>query len=227
MMKPTLYNNVKRLLRRHLTKSDSYQIDDVAMQYPWIRSIVKTKPVIKKNYPVTFKFVYSAITHAPTRYDANCNFIGLLPPILKSRANQGKCAIKIVIDIINNLKDVGAFDNTMILVMSDHGSFFIPDAFKRHKSRPPYFRSSSTLLVKPLKRTKKFTIDDYQAQLSDIPKTIAQAVKLPNDYQGVNLLSDKRVKNRIRFYYRTYGKKHDHTFHKIHGASNDPNNWRK
>ncbi len=231
MMKSTIYNNVKgllaRLLRRHLnlTKSDSYQIHEVAIKYPWIRSIVKTKPIVKKNYPVTFKVIYSSLTHNPTRYDANCNFIGEGPAKLKSRANQGKCAIRIVIDIINNLKDVGTFDNTMILVMSDHGSFFIPEAFKKYKPRFPYSRSSSTLLIKPLKRTKKFTIDDYQAQLSDIPKTIAQAVKLPNDYPGVNLLSDKKVKNRIRFYYRIHGKKR--IVYKIYGASNDPNNWRQ
>ena len=228
ILKLRIYKHTKKILYpiENLTHFNSYRIDGIiSKEYTWLQPLVEEKPLLKKDHPATFKYIHFTLTHSPTRYDENCNFIGEVLPILKSRANQGKCAIRIVIDIINNLKDVDTFDNTMILVMSDHGSFFIPEAFKRHKSRYSYSLSSSTLLIKPLKRTKKFTIDDYQAQLSDIPKTIAQAVKLPNDYPGVNLLSSKRVKNRIRFYHRTYGKKH--IVHKIHGASNDPNNWRK
>ena len=210
----------------NLTHSNSYRINGIISQeFPWLPPLVEEKPLRKKDHPATFKYLHFTLTHSPTRYDENCNFIGEVLPILKSRANHGKCAIRIVIDIIKNLKDVGVFDNTMILVMSDHGSFFTPEAFKKHKSEFPYSKYLSTLLIKPLKRTKKFTIDDYPVQLSDIPKTIAQAVKLPDDYLGVNPLSDKRVKNRIRFVYHfVHGTP---LVYKIHGASNDPNNWRK
>ena len=223
IIKSKVYSSANQLLHFSFYKSDSYNINGVYREFPWIKPFIETKPVVKSDHPATFKVFYFFLTHFPTRYDKNCNYIGKIPNVFKSRVNQGRCAIRIVLDFINNLKDADIFDNTMILIMSDHGTFFAtPEIFKKHKPRFPYNLASSTLLIKPLGRTKPFTIDDYPAQLLDIPKTIAQAMNLPHeDYEGFNLLSDKKVSSRMRFHFS------QNTIYEIRGPSRDPKNWRK
>ena len=235
IFKLKVYNNHKGLIRHYTTKLDSYNIDSVSQIYPWMKTLVETKPLVKKDYPATFRLYYFFLTHPPIIFNENCTLINPVSNTLENQAKLGSCAIKIVIDIINNLKSVNVFDNTIILVLSDHGNIFLPENFKKYNF--PYGWASSTLLIKPLGRTKAFTIRDYQAQLGDIPKTISQAINLPNDYSGVDLLSENKVKSRMRIFYQTRGDDNLHQFrddkmsqkgtYEIHGPSNDPNNWRK
>ena len=231
IIKPIVYNNGKWPIRYsfHKHKHPFKNLNSIENIYPALKHIVETRPLIKKDYPATLKYYRSTLTHAPTIFDENCNYIGLVPSTLKKKTAEGRCAIKLVIDIINNLKNTGVFDNTMILLFSDHGSNFVPEIFKKHKQWFPYSKASSTLLIKPLGRTDLFKIDNYPAQLGDIPKTIAQAVGLRDDYAGVDLLSNDRIKSRIRIFSNrikdvplTKTNKYE-----IIKLSNDPRNWRK
>ena len=236
IIKPRVYNNEKWLIRPSLPELDSQRrLDAIGVVFPALKYIVQTRPLVKENYPPTLKYLRTALTHAPTIFDENCKYTGIVPSTFENKAAEGICAIKLVIDIINNLKSAGIFDNTMIFVFSDHGSrrsTFVPEAFKRYKQKFPYHRASSTLLIKPLGRTDAFKIDDYPSQLSDIPKTIAQAINLRNDYSGINLLSNKRVKSRIRIFNEISGKEEIGRYkiiekYEIIRSSNNPKNWRK
>ena len=228
MIKRKVYNNEKWLLRPSFPKLDSQQrAEAVGRILPSFKHLVQTRPLVKKDYPKTLKYYRTTVTHAPTIFDKNCNYIDVVPNTFENKTEEGRCAIRLVIDIINNLKSASVFDNTMIIVFSDHGSNFTPKAFETYDQHFPYSKASSTLLIKPLGKTDTFKIDNYPAQLSDIPKTIAQAVHLQDDYPGVDLLSDKKVKSRLRIFYFQKNYLGRHSEYEIFGLSDDPKNWRK
>ncbi len=224
IIKSRVYNNGKWLIRPYIFKPKSKKrLDSLGGAILSFKHIVDARSVVQKDYPKTFKYYRSTLTHAPTILDENCRYQDAFTNTLENKTAEGRCAIKLVIDIVNNLKNAGVFDNTMIIILSDHGFNFVPENFKIYKRLGrDYARASSTLLIKPLGRRGSFTIDDYPAQLSDIPKTIAQAVNIESDdYSGVDLLSDKRDKFRIRIFYNNVYDKYE-----ISGPSDDPKSWR-
>jgi hypothetical protein len=165
---------------------------------------------------------------------SSCEALGIIPSTLQNKSAEGKCAMCKIVQIINNLKNEGVFDNTMIIITADHGSVFQPDSID---ARFPYSAASPTLLIKPLKSSSPFEISNVPAQLSDIPKTIASEFDLPNtSYPGIDLLSDKKPKDRNRIFtdYNWTAEYHDYsqkrvppiTKYQITGPLNDPKSWR-
>ncbi len=69
--------------------------------------------------PPTVKFVHSLSTHAPYVLNQDCrtyarNSLSLLVP-------QARCGLLAVAGLLDRLKEVGVYDNTVIVVMADHG----------------------------------------------------------------------------------------------------------
>lgn len=177
-----------------LTKLTNYFIHSKYLGWPndVLESLkyFANKKLIAADGPSTFKFYYSAITHSPTCFNAKCQFIGDVPNTLQNKSAEGSCVISKLVEVINNLKKENIFHNTMVIISSDHGSVF--------SEHIPLSRAFSTLLIKPLYTGDLFQISDYPAQLSDIPKTIATAFNIAHEYPGIDLLSKRKPKNRLR-----------------------------
>ncbi len=242
-MKPEIYNNEKWFIKYNMKHQTLSAGRDKSGPLKSLKYLATEKFFIIKDYKPTLKFHHSILTHSPTILDENCNTRNKLVEkgesfySLKNKSMEGLCAIKQILKTINNIKESGAYDNTMIIISSDHGSFHTPKNMKnKEKITPPYSRAASTLLIKPFRKSGNLTIDPYHAQLSDIPKTIADALNLTNDYKGINLLAKIRPKNRERlFHYYDYlnprytvlsqGKVLPIISYKINGPLNNSSSW--
>jgi len=233
MLKPYIYNDERWLIQ--LDKEDPYkELGGIGASFKALNFLANHKVTASRNYPSTFKFHHSVVTHSPTVLGSDCEPIGIVDSNLENKSAEGLCAIGLTVKLIEKLKEANVFDNTMIIIASDHGSIFQPNGFP---SDLPYSVAASTLLIKPLYNDAEFRISKYPAQLSDIPITIASALKITNDYQGVDLLSLTKSEFRTRIFNYYFWSKEYHDWSKsnvppitkfvINGPINNPANWKK
>ena len=65
------------------------------------------------------KFVHSLSTHTPYVLTDDCRTVA--PTSLDHLLPQARCGLLAVASLLNRLKDAGSYDNTLIVVMADHG----------------------------------------------------------------------------------------------------------
>lgn len=260
VIKLIIYNNGNWLF--HSKNEDPYDAVPTGPAFKQLKYLANSQPNVTEG-PSSFNFHHSVSTHSPTILDSNCAVVRDLEKkydshqIVKkvdskairenqnrrrrllSKGAEGKCVMSKVVQIIDNLKNKGVFDNTMIIITADHGSSYQPDSFKRTNAPTyPYSAAAPTLIIKPLKNNRSFQISQAPAQLSDIPKTVATALNMTNiSYTGIDLLSDDFPKYRSRIFnhyswtreYHNWSKSRvpPITKYEITGPLNDPNSWEK
>jgi hypothetical protein len=125
---------------------------------------------------------------------------------------QATCAMDLVDRLVAELKELGRFDDSTIIVQGDHGARFgVEDGslvpLKEEVFGEPYSaaRSRALLLVKPAGTTdaQPFAEDDYPAMLTDVVPTILDSVGAPLASAGdrTSLLADDRPVRTSRRYF--------------------------
>ena len=117
-------------------------------------------------------------------------------------------------DFIKRLKDLGRFDNSLIIFQSDHGSLFkvkgdrLVNIAGQGNSSIPYStaRSRSLLLIKlpGVSADAELSISNFEASLVDIAPTIDRALglEMSSDFSGFDLFSQlDKGKQRVRYYH--------------------------
>jgi hypothetical protein len=66
----------------------------------------------------TIKFIHSFATHTPYVLNDNCSIGG---SALAHVSSQARCTLKAVSELLQRMKQAGVYDNTVILVLADHG----------------------------------------------------------------------------------------------------------
>lgn len=132
----------------------------------------------------TYKFFDNEITHHPWLMDAKTCTVSAKPKIYKTRQDNADelhlanemCALKALSRWINWMKSEGIFDNTMIILVSDHDGMDSDMIGKVFGS--PYKgmvgKPNPLLLVKHLGRSgnKDVEINDMPLSLTDVSKLI-------------------------------------------------------
>lgn len=217
MIKPAIYNNDRWFLQRNFNSnytSSKSGLSHLAFKY-------FNEHLIVKDTAPTYKFFHSMITHSPTIFYADC---GLRPMRtnhnhLSERAEQSTCAFKHVFTLLDKLKQAGIYDNTMIIISSDHGASVLTEAQQKNLKHQNTVKSSyypralATLLIKPFHATEPLRVSNAPVSLNDIPNTILASVHLPLLPYGENALAltETRKRNREFIY-----------FHEINWDENSP-----
>ncbi len=127
-----------------------------------------------------FKFIPTLITHSPWLYNKNLEIISKIDELEISDEDASYYAaqrsIKILTEIIKKLKENGAYDNTIIIFVSDHGNQLENNEICRMdipalQNQDYHFHLSmahTVLLIKGLDEKGDLTISDAQLQNSDI-----------------------------------------------------------
>ncbi len=157
--------------------------------------------------PQSFRYLHFAFTHYPIDFDAQCTYRSDDAKWFRSNqnetglANETICAFAKMKALLQKLKELQVYDNSLIVFKSDHGhptNYF---------SRPPYnleinghalwgySRYRPMLMVKPARtRQKEIEWRDNLVLLNDLAKTIcvhgSGANTRPNcdDFGGIDIL---------------------------------------
>lgn len=107
-----------------------------------------------------FRFYHLQGAHAPYNLNQNCENIDSAQG---NERDQAMGALKIVSEYIQQLKDLGIYENTDVFIMADHGS--------RHLEQNPLF------MVKQSGISQPFCQSEIPLSYQDIPKMFAQTMK--------------------------------------------------
>ena len=161
-----------------------------------------------------YTHLHLLVPHDPFVLDSNCQFNKGLPKT--TRLAQGHCAFKMIDQFITRLKDLGRYENSLIMIHADHGlgikefgAELRAKELLSHMSgddltaaiRKLNLRRAS-LLVKSPNTLSEFAIDEKLTSILDIAPTIYGAIgaPIPEHFEGIDVFSrDHSVKPFVIF----------------------------
>ena len=160
-----------------------------------------------------YTLIHVAIPHPPYVVDADCSFIGPERPSRPSYADQARCALSVVRDLFDQLRALGVYDRTAIVLTSDHGwNVLRPDHPLEGVNTPAgdlgevAARAMALLAVKPAGSSGPLQTSYAPTAITDVPATILDLMRLPNDrLPGQSALQiDPNVSRRRTYAHHTW-----------------------
>lgn len=138
-----------------------------------------TEKMRAENDSPTFRVFHTLLTHTPINHDKSCKLLPqTLPGTYENYLAQDICGFSQVAKIIHRLKELRIYDNTFIIISSDHGRWTTrpEQEAKFGKMNAKYGNSHAMLMVKPFNARHEFKHDSSPASLLDIPSVILASV---------------------------------------------------
>lgn len=153
-----------------------------------------------------YTFIHLILPHFPYLMDRDCNY---RVDKKTTVAEQSKCATKLLTEFINELKRLGRYEESLIIVQADHGRFLTDGQVKRNDEI--YYsedwakaRSRPLLLIKTpdRKSSDTFVKSTAKTSLLDIYPTILDSLSIEAglDLEGFSLI-DENLPERTRYYH--------------------------
>lgn len=229
VFKPIIFDGVTgvgqtvrvELAGMHLSRNT--QTND-AYFYRWL-----TKKLHVGDASPTLKVFISTTSHHPYRVGKNCRMESSESKI-EAMKKQYFCNISLFTDFIGKLKQLGVYDNTMIIWVADHGSRQKFADIGSGKYATEISEASVTFAVKPFgKSNTPLQYSDAPVQLVDVAPTVLDAFGLPyNHTQGMPVFQVPPG-NRSRRYFSTSApwrsKAIEVSGYEVVGPRLDPENW--
>ncbi len=153
------------------------------------------------------QFLHFTFTHHPVDFDADCTFLSDDKKLFDAAqtydglVEESGCALLSMDRILARLEEIGAFDNNLIVVKSDHGApvqWNNPSALegKRIHDNPDwgYGRYKPILMVKlPKQRNAEMIKDERPAIIDDLALSLCHWVNAGScdEYTGMDLFDPK------------------------------------
>ena len=179
----------------------------------------------------TILFAHTTFAHQPFTVDAQCDTYQTIEMIKIKQTMDGlfdtlDCTMLVIDNFITALKKIGAYDNTAIFFIGDHGLnepiegalpyrkdyFFENSDYKPHNQYSSLSRYNPVLLFKDIKANNdQLVMKNDFISLIDIAPTVCRIIGcVKNDWQGVDLKEPHDIKRNHQFWiYTGYGSRKD------------------
>jgi hypothetical protein len=108
-------------------RSSLYGIQSQAVRNHRFLSLFASELFVSGDQP-TVKVLHLVSTHPPIQIDGDCEPVRDPPPFTReTQAMPTRCEVETLLQLFNRLRDLNAYDNTVIAVVADHGAGFVPD----------------------------------------------------------------------------------------------------
>ena len=207
-LKRYIYNDQKWLLSRLVFGEEFYKFGYFSHTYVLNKFIQDMK--MERRTPV-YKYLHIMNTHNPMVVDERCQYSGKPSSMTRNSLTiQSFCTLDTLSRLLDRMKEMGVYDNTLIIIHGDHGGW-VPN----YRQGPPATLVSGetapvwmTSLASPLLAIKKpndkapFRSSEIYASLLDIPATIADIMDWDADfkYQSLEELKNNGAGTRERFF---------------------------
>lgn len=157
-----------------------------------------------------YKLLHVGVPHRPVVLDAECNFIDWKRFSTETYVGQSRCALTLVSALLDRLRSFGIYDQSLIVVSSDHGTGWRPFDFEGDSPGLPSTTGASIaslphiagaarplMAIKPPGRAGPLAISDAPTTHSDLPGTMLGLLGLSHPQGGESMLdlspsSDRR-----------------------------------
>ena len=135
----------------------------------------------------TYKFIHLLGVHLPYAFAADGN-----RKFAASEMDVGLNSLRIVDKYLSKLKEIGAFDNSLIFIIGDHGNS------QERKLLYDKEYGKALMLFKDYRSPSK-ALSENRALVTngDIAKTIASVLERQNNYEGVDIRSAGRENRKL------------------------------
>lgn len=174
----------------------------------------RSKMSLNRKKP-TYKFFHLMSTHWPfviDGSDGNCHYAGGPLPIKRDAATwQMRCTLDVVISLFDKMKELGIYDNSLIIIMGDHGAQITPLRFgskietddKYQFNLDAWIMAQVTplMLIKSPHNAGPLKVSNAPTSMLDTAETINSILNLNQDYAGQSMFELDPTKDRVRRHY--------------------------
>lgn len=190
----------------------------------WLYDVLTQEKLSYSQNEKNFTFLYLHGSHTPFILDENCEKSENATPV-----SQTKGSFKLVYEYLNQLKELGVYDNSTIIIAGDHG---IPHTETEDLDTQVDKGIKTCIFVKPKNSTTQgLTTSHAQVSVSNIIPTIVKDADIKTDFDygnGLFDINENETTQRV-FYQSIYNpSEHKLCFNKylIEGDATDISNWK-
>jgi hypothetical protein len=239
ILRPKIYNNQAWRLQTMFGPGDTSARRYHSVNGQQVLSDFARRFRVATDEPV-YKFIHVGIPHPPAAVTATCEFAGVLRLTRENSRAQARCAITRVAEVLDRLRQLGIYDEALIVISSDHGLGHAPPKFANDRQIPPgqvsvlAGKAMALLIVKPPKSSGPVRISNAPSTITDIPATVLGVLGVPNSFPGQSALAldDAAVRTRSWAFYDWENEDWRQRYFEsldlleISGRVNDGNSWK-
>ncbi len=202
-IKKQVYNNEKWFLTRIYNKGnqpDSFRRHQGVLLNDPIRFITSMNHRLSAiTDKFVFKYYHLKGMHPPLQFNESLEYKDL-PPDARGYRRCAKGLLELASKFLRNLHDSGVYDNSLIVIMGDHGIMDNINDLEGQRGATRYGRALPLMLIKPFASRGKMNINNAPVSVSDIPATIMNELGLKNVFPGIPIFEIKESESRQRRY---------------------------
>ena len=193
---------------------------------------------VDRKAPV-YKIMHLMFAHRPTVGDENCEFDGVRPTGRQEVLQQANCGLQAVLAVFSRMKELGIYDDSLIILMADHGAWIRLGSFNPEKKNDAINSMSAAmavpmLAIKPGNDTEPYRISNAPTSTADLAATIAAELGLKGQFPGIDAFTIRDGDTRERRHYKYFygeNRKAPGYLNKMHevivnGSVYDHESWR-
>jgi hypothetical protein len=222
-LKPRIYNDGSWKLRRLYMSRDAIS-QDSRIQFETRTDLAVfdelTASASVEDVGPRFRFFHFYGAHRPYTVSEDCSYQRgevFRPDVVATT----HCMMLRLSTFLHKLDELGAYDQSLIFVVADHGEHYVrlkhsvaSPKLPADESRPNptdrnnpkrikrYWQGVPLFLYKPIGDRKPFRISDQPVSLCDIPRTVFETLEFEHDYGCDSIASDEPVRQTPRIHYR-------------------------
>ena len=177
---------------------ESMDFNGLVEKYIWddrtIYSIVKNTPILNKKAGRSFRMVHTEGAHIPFKYDKDLNFLD--DDDDGTYEQKIEATITMLKAYIDRLKANGVYDDTVIIIMADHGNTDL------NKSTDMLVRANPMFMVKGINEHHEFEVSDKPLSYLDLMDIYSELLDGKTAKEATDDIPDER--ERTFMWYRNW-----------------------
>ena len=194
------------LIRRYIHNDERWFLSQLATRTRTYSAILDLflENMTTDERPGSYNYFHVAGGHGPVQFGENCNYVGTQKPNYETTRAQVTCTLLQLERLVQKLKQLGVYDETMIIMNSDHGSPYLTASLNSVGDRVILPRVSGlanpAILVKPPNMQGPLRFSRAPVSIGDVPATINGALGLDGQFPGIPVFSLNETSERERVF---------------------------
>ena len=194
------------LIRRYIHNDERWFLSQLATRTRTYSAILDLflENMTTDERPGSYNYFHVAGGHPPIQFDEHCNYVGTQKADHENTRAQVTCTLLQLERLVQKLKQLGIYDETMIIMHGDHGNEWLTASLNSVGDKVILPRVSGSanpaILVKPPKMQGPLRFSRAPVSIGDVPATINDAFALDGQFPGIPMLSLNETSERERVF---------------------------
>jgi hypothetical protein len=156
-----------------------------------------------RDKPV-YKLIHVMLSHRPTVGDERCEYSGHRHTNRVNVTVHARCGLMRVVDVLQRMRDLGIYEQSLIVLMGDHGAWVPVDSLMNEEVNPAGVNkmwvaiATPMLAIKPPGVMGNIRVSAAPTSVVDVSVTIANMLGLDGEFGGTPVFSIRQDAPRER-----------------------------